>query len=144
PMLRNYIKIAWRNLWKNKIVSLINIVGLAVGICCFFLIGTYVINELRYDRFHENADRIVYVSFSYKSPGDTDFNKSSVTPTAVVPTFKQLFPEVENGVRLYRNGGEDQSTPVKYENKLFNESGLLYADDSFFDIFSFDFINGNP
>jgi len=143
-MTRNYIKIAWRNLRRNKITSIINIGGLALGICCFFLLGTYVINELRYDRFHKNADRIVYLSFAYKAPTDAEFNEASVTPTAVVPAFKQLFPEIEDGVRLYRAGGEGQAISVKYKEKIFNESQLVYSDDSFFKIFSFDFIEGDP
>src|SRR5699024_5433825 len=88
-MIKNLFKTTWRNLVKNKVSSLINIGGLALGICCFFLLSTYIINELRYDRFHKNADRIAYVSFEYKNPNDAEFIQSAVTPTAVVPTFKQ-------------------------------------------------------
>jgi len=142
-MIHNYIKIAWRNLRRNRGTSLINIFGLALGICCFLLLGTYIINELRYDRFHEKFDRIVYLSFAYKAPTDAEFTEAIVTPTAVVPTFMTQFPEVENGVRLYKSGGEDQSIAVKYEDKVFNESDVLYADPSFFDIFSFEFLEGS-
>src|SRR5690606_33961092 len=83
-MIRNSIKIAWRNLRRYKSTSLINIGGLALGICCFLLLGTYVVNELRLDRFHEKADRIVHLSFAYKTTTDAEFTEAAVTPTAAV------------------------------------------------------------
>ena len=143
-MIKNLLKTTWRNLLKNKLSSIINIGGLALGVCCFFLLSTYIINELRYDRFHKNADRIAYVSFEYKNPNDSDFTKTANTPTAVVPSFKQAFPEVEDGVRIYQRTGGEQTISVRHQDKLFNEGSFVLADDSFFSIFSFDFISGNP
>lgn len=143
-MIKNLFKTTWRNLLKNKLSSFINIGGLALGVCCFFLLSTYIINELRYDRFHKNADRIAYVSFEYKNPNDSEFTKTANTPTAVVPSFKQAFPEVEKGVRIYQRTGNDQTVSVKYQDKILNESSFVLTDEPFFSIFSFEFISGNP
>jgi putative ABC transport system permease protein len=137
-MIRNYIKTAWRNLVVNKVTSLISIAGLAVGIGCFILLATYLLNELRYDRFHVKADRIVRVVYNYKSSDDAEAKSVSVTPTAPVPIFKQQLQEIEDGVRIYWN-----NNPVQYRDKLFNEKRFLLADEPFFRIFSFKFLRGN-
>lgn len=84
-MIKNYFKIAWRNLWKNKISTTISIVGLSIGLACFLLLGTYLLNELRFDRFHQHADRIALVTAAYKSPDDAEMRHMGVTPTAVGP-----------------------------------------------------------
>lgn len=137
-MIKNYIKTAWRNLVINKVTSLISIAGLAVGIGCFILLATYLLNELRYDRFHVNGNRIVRVAYNYKSSDDAEAKSTSVTPTAPVPVFKQQLQEIEDGVRIswYNN-------PVQYQDKLFNEKRFFLADEPFFRIFSFKFLRGN-
>ena len=99
-------------------------------------------NELRYDRFHSKADRIVRVSFSYKSPNDAEAVNSAVTPTAVVPVFKKNFSEIEDGVRVYNYAFKPIA--VQFKDKNFNEKSFLVADASFFKIFSFNFLSGNP
>lgn len=139
-MLKNYIKTAWRSLQRNKVTAFISVFGLMVGVACFFLLATYILNELRYDRFHEKADRIVFINYNYKSPSDAEAMHVAVTPTAVVPVSKREFSEVENGVRL-----------VEYKNKVidvgdqaFTEKKLWLADDAFFTIFSYHFLEGNP
>jgi putative ABC transport system permease protein len=137
-MIKNYIKTAWRNLVVNKVTSLISIAGLAVGIGCFILLATYLLNELRYDRFHVKADRIVRVVYNYKSSDDAEAKSVSVTPTAPVPVFKQQLQEIEDGVRIYWN-----NNLVQYQDKLFNEKRFLLADEPFFRIFSFKFLRGN-
>jgi putative ABC transport system permease protein len=141
-MIRNYFKTAWRNLSQNKTTSLISIAGLAVGICCFLLLSTYLINELRYDRFHEKADRIVRIAYSYKSADDPEATNTARTPTAPVPVFKQELAEIEDGVRIYDYSG-GRPAAVQYGNKLLNEKKMLLADESFFKIFSFKFLAGN-
>ncbi|MGJ1418360.1 ABC transporter permease [Sphingobacterium spiritivorum] len=143
-MLYTYFKLAWRNLLKNKTTSFVSIVSLALGICCFFLLGTYIINELRFDSFHKKADRIVFMSFGYKAPSEEEFTETPWTPNAAVPAFAEQFPEIEKGVRLYKRGSEEHKVPVQYKGKVFNEDGLVFADEPFFDVFSFDFIKGNP
>ena len=141
-MFRNYLKTAWRNLVANKTTSLISVAGLAVGIGCFLLLATYLINELRYDRFNKNAGRIVRIAYSYSSNGDNEAKTIAITPTAPVPVFKQQFTEIADGVRIlnYSNYG---SSNVKYQDKIFHERKVLLADESFFKIFSFKFLAGN-
>jgi putative ABC transport system permease protein len=141
-MIRNYLKTAWRNLSQNKITSLISVAGLAVGMCCFLLLSTYLINELRYDRFHEKADRITRVAYNYKSADDPEATTTARTPTAPVPVFKQELSEIEDGVRIYDYSG-NRPAAVQYGDKLLSEKKMLLADESFFRIFSFKFLAGN-
>ena len=142
-MIKNYLKTAWRNLLQNKSTSLISVAGLAVGICCFLLLATYLINELRYDRFHEKADRIVRIIQAYKSADDPEPVVNAVTPTAPVPVFKQQFSEIEDGVRIVNYSGM-RGGVVQYQDKLLKEKRILMADDAFFRIFTFKFLEGSP
>ena len=142
-MIRNYIKTAWRNLLQNKVTSFISTAGLAIGIGCFLLLTTYLLNELSYDRFNTNADRIVRLVHHFRSASDNNEKIYAVTPTAPVPVFKQAFSQIEDGVRVYNYSGSRQAT-VQYGDKLFHEHKMLVADDSFFKIFTFKFIYGDP
>jgi len=117
--------------------------GLAIGICCFLLLATYLTNELRYDRFNKNADRISRLTFSYKSASDNQAGTTALTPTAPVPVFKQQFSDIEDGVRVV-NYSNMRAAVVQYGDKIFKEKKMLVADASFFKIFSFKFISGNP
>jgi len=130
-------------MWKNKTTSSISIFGLSMGITCFLLLGTYILNELRYDKFHAKADRIAYVSLNYQSPNDKEPVRSSVTPTGAVPSIKRMFSEVEDGTRVYGSSSADNPAVIKYGDKIMNEPAIRYADSSFFNIFSFDFIAGD-
>ena len=141
-MIKNYIKTAWRSIWRDKKIAVISVGGLSLGIACFLLLGTYILNELRYDRFHLKADRIVRVSYNYKSPDDAEAQNNAVTPTAVVPVFKRNFSEIEDGVRVYNFAYKPLA--VQFKERLFNEKSFLVADASFFKIFSFKFLSGNP
>jgi putative ABC transport system permease protein len=136
-MIKNYLKIAFRNLVKNGTFSLINILGLSVGLSACMLIGLYLNYELSYDQFHDKGDRIARVVMEYKM-GDNN-SSISVTGTKVAPAFKRTFPEVENGVRMYKS-----ELVVKYGEKQFSEPDFYYADSTFFDIFSFKLLQGNP
>ncbi len=136
-MLKNYFKIALRNLFKYKSFSVINILGLATGITLCLLILTFVRHELSYDLFHEEADRIVTVNMA-----DED-GPMAVTPSMVAPSMSEIAPEIEHWVRLYE--------PTRYNpvvvtvgDQRFQETSFFYSDSSFFDIFSFDLIQGNP
>jgi putative ABC transport system permease protein len=135
-MIRNYFKIAWRNLKKNRLYAFVNITGLTVGIVSCLLIGVYIKNELSYDRFNDNADRIVRVTMDYSRGGYAQ--KTAVTGTKVGPQFKRTFPAVNNFVRL-----EKRSAVISYNNKVFEENSLLYADPSFFKVFSFKLVKGD-
>src|SRR4051812_24571670 len=108
-MIRNYFKIAWRNLKKNQFYAFVNITGLTVGIVSCLLIGIYIAHELSYDRFHQNADKIVRVGMSYNFGGDS--RKVAVTGTKVGPQFKRTFPQVVDFVRILKS-----SAIVGYDN----------------------------
>jgi len=135
-MIKNYLKIAWRNLKKNRLYAFVNIIGLTIGIVSCLLIGIYIKHELSYDRFNQNADKIVRVTMDY-SLGDAP-QKTVLTGTKVGPQFKRTFPSVVDFVRL-----DKLTRVVGYKNQLFDEKNFLYADPSFFKIFSFNLIEGN-
>lgn len=141
-MIKTYFKTAWRYLMNNRVTTFISVAGLAVGICCFLLLSTYLLNELRYDTFHTKADRIVRVANHYQSANDDHSSDVAVTPTAVVPVFKQQIAEVEDGVRIY-NYSDGRPATVQYGDNVFNEKSMLLADEPFFKIFSFTFLKGN-
>ncbi|MGN6402263.1 MAG: ABC transporter permease, partial [Flavisolibacter sp.] len=136
-MVKHYFTIAWRNLWKNKVFSLINVVGLAIGLTCCLLMTLYVRHELSYDDFQTKGDRIARVIMEYSFSGAV--SKGNFTSTKVAPSFKRNFPEVESAVRMGQ-----YARVVRYDDKLFNEKRFLYADSSFFDLFSLPLLKGSP
>ena len=135
-MIRNYFKIAWRNLRKNKLYTGINIFGLSIGLASCMLIGVYIANELSYDKFNDQAHRIVRATMEYKISSEVNF--AATTGTKVGPELTRTFPRIEDYVRTYIS-----SSNVKYDNKVFNEKGILFADPPFFKIFSFNLLQGN-
>lgn len=136
-MIRNYFKTAWRNLWKNKLYSGINIFGLAVGLAACLLIGVYISHELSYDKFNRNAYRIVRVTMEYEKAGTV--NAVATTGTKVGPQFKRTFPSVEEYVRTFI-----RQNIIKHDEKIFDEPRILYADAPFFKVFSFHLAEGDP
>lgn len=136
-MIKNYFRTAWRNLQKNKLYTLVNLVGLSIGIVGCLLIGLYIYQEWSYDRFHDKAERIARVTWQMNFEGTSE--ETAMTGTRVGPEFNRRFPEVENFVRLM-----EYPRVVKYKNKLFEEENFIYADSSFFQIFSFPLLKGNP
>lgn len=137
-MLRNYLKIAWRNLWKHRGFSFINITGVAVGLACFLLIALYVRDELRYDRFHANADRIYRLTRTFLTDGKPTLLLAQAAPP-FGPLVKQDFPEAEEVVRLLDNNGL-----LRYGEQTFNEENMFFAEANVFRVFSFDIVSGNP
>ena len=135
-MIRNYFKIAWRHLRKNKFYAIVNVLGLSVGIASCLLIGVYILNEMSFDKFHVNNDRIVRVTMDYNS-GDQQ-NKVALTGTKAGPQFARMFPQVESYVRTMKYPGV-----VSFQDKMFDEKNFLYADSAFFEIFSFPLISGD-
>lgn len=135
-MLKNYLKIALRHLQKNKLYALVNIFGLAIGICSCLLIGIYIWHELSFDKFHKNADRIVRVTWEYNF-GDAS-SKVANTGTRVGPEFNRRFPEVKAYVRLFK-----YPRVIAYQDKMFDEKNFLYADSAFFSVFSFPLLRGD-
>lgn len=136
-MISNYIKTAWRNLNRQKTFTSINIVGLAIGLASCLLISIYVIDELSYDRFHNNAERIVRVVFKGEVPGGEIKEANVMPPTA--KAIKSEMPEVEETTRLVQAG-----RPIILMNgKKFNEEEMAFVDPNFFDFFSFPITQGN-
>lgn len=135
-MIRNYFKIALRNLWKHKIFSAINIIGLAVGMTACFFILSYVHFELSYDSFHTKADRIYRLTDDVTTPTETIHG--GITPFPAAPAIKNDFPEVVSYVRTTMT----ELILVKGEKK-FKEEHSLIADSTFFDIFDFKLLKGN-
>ena len=99
-MIRNYFKIAFRHLLKNKLYTFVNLTGLAIGITSCILIGIYIWHELSYDQFHKKGDRIVRAVWEYNFEDKP--NRTASTGTKVGPEFKRNFPEVESYVRLLK------------------------------------------
>ena len=138
-MLRNYLKIAWRNLAKNKVSSLINLVGLTVGLTSCLLIGLYVQHEFSYDTFQTKGDRIARVIMEYGFDGSPELNQGNYTGTKVAPVFVRTFPEVASAVRM-----TDASRIVRHGTTLVTEPNFMYADSTFFDLFDATMLLGNP
>jgi putative ABC transport system permease protein len=137
-MIKNYIKIAFRNVKKNPGYSAINIVGLAVGIAVCVLIFRYISFELSYDRYHDNAERLYRVSVEMEN-GDI----LALTPSIVSPLFQQEISEVEAAARIY-DYAAFRSVVLRHEDRVFEENSFAYADSSIFSLFNFELIYGNP
>ncbi len=144
-MFRNYFKIAWRNFIKNKIFSLINIIGLSVGLTCCMLIALFIIHESSYDVYQKNADNIYQVGTTFIGFGKQE--KLPNTPAAMGEMMQHEFPEIEQTTRLTPLFSEDK-TLFQYEEKdgslksLYETKGYL-ADSTFFRMFTYNFIEGN-
>jgi len=137
-MLRNYLITALRNLKRHAGHTAINVLGLAVGLAACLLIGRYVADEWRRDRFHANADRIVRVSSKIDQTSGDKVHLSTA-PAPLVPTLKAEVPFVENAVRL-----TDANYLLRHETTQIQVESLFYADPSFFDVFSFELVRGDP
>lgn len=140
-MIRNYLKTALRNLWKNKGFSAINIFGLAVGLATCLLILIYVLDELSYDRYNKNADRIYRLDTEIKFGGANFIHMVMAQgPAPAGPAMLRDFPEVEKEVRLQKNGG----FLVRKGSQHIREDAVLYADPTIFDVFTLPLIDGDP
>jgi putative ABC transport system permease protein len=145
-MLKNYLTIAWRNLMKSKIFSFINIFGLAIGLTCCLLIALYINNELSYDKHHRNINRLVQLGTVFVKDGKDE--RTANTPAPMADAMKQEFPEIEQTSRLLMLFAEDK-TLLQYkegqeEPKSFYETKGYIADPSFFKLFTYHFIEGDP
>src|SRR5688572_12478550 len=140
-MIRNYLKIAFRNITRYKFISFINIFGLTIGLTCCLLIFTFILHELSYDKYQPNANRVYRVtrSFNNAETGALSLNLSTVAPP-FGPLLQNDFPEIESMTRLLQNG----ATAVRYEDKILTEPNVYFADDKLFDFFQVDIVKGNP
>ncbi len=140
-MIKNYFKTAFRFLLKNKTFSFINIIGLSVGTLCCLYILLYVQQQYSYDKHHKNAKDIYRITSALKLPGDNHVNASCSPPTA--PAMKNDFAEVEQFTRVVPSLGVTQYL-IHYNEKSLSEKSVVFVDSTFFDIFSYHFIYGNP
>ena len=137
-MLRNHVKITIRTFWKNKLFSGLNVVGLGIGMAAVWLMVLYVVDELSYDRFHANADRIVRVVQHAQWPG----GNLNLAPTSApfAPALKSDYPEVEKTVRINTEGGG----LITFNDKKLDVGNIFFTDPTVFDVFTFPFLYGDP
>ena len=134
-MIKNYLFTALRSIRRHQFYSIINVLGLTVGLSCALLIVTYVYHELQYDEFHEHKDRIVRAGVEYNMGGVV--TKAAVSPNALLPSFQREFPEVVGGVRVIST-----SRAVQSAGQSLQEEQFFYADSTFFSVFSFPLLQG--
>jgi putative ABC transport system permease protein len=143
-MIRNYLLVAGRNLLKNKVFSLVNILGLAIGMSACFFLFLYVHFELSYDNFNSKADRLYRVTATFT--GSFGDNVLATNHPGVASTLKNTFPEVEEVTRLAPlqmfMSGPVLSTSIP--GRTFNEDHILFVDTPFFRMFSYPFVEGDP
>ena len=145
-MIRNYFKLALRNIRKNKVFSFINVFGLATGFTCCFLLTLYIFNELSYDKFHEKGNRIYQLGTNFIDNG-VEINGS--TTSAPLGRMLQMdYPEIESSARVLRLFQDDKTLFQVKDNagtiKSFYETKGFCADSSFFQMVSFSFPEGDP
>jgi len=139
-MIRNYLITALRNISRQKVFSFINIFSLSAGLTCFIIIFFWVRDEFSYDRYHVNADHLyrVYEKQIY-SGGETFY--TFATPEPLARTLKENFPEIVNAARLNLLW---EKLLFRYEDKIFNETRVYAADQAALDMFTYEFISGDP
>lgn len=133
-MLHNYWKIALRHVYKHRIYTGINVIGLATGMACFLLILLFVRDELSYDRFHEKADRIYRLTTDFG-----DFGKSAMIPGTTAASLAERYPEIEAFTRFTK-----RKQTLSHNGAFFEEKRFLYADASVFEVFDFRVLTGDP
>src|SRR5436190_7804296 len=136
-MIKSLVRIALRNFKKDKWYSLLNVLGLTIGITFSLFLIFYVTDELNYDRYHKKADRIFrIVTYVQERDKETNF---TITQFPLGPTLKKDFPEVEEMVRLFGR----ERTLFKNGDRGFYETKVYYADSTLFNVFSHKFVEGN-
>ena len=142
-MIKSYLKTAFRFLLKNKTFSFINIFGLAAGTLCCLYILLYVQQQYSYDKQHHDAKDIYRLTTDLVLTGDRHHSGASSPPIA--PAMRRDFPEVENYTRVVKTDilGAKQHL-LRYKEQSFYETGALYVDSTFFDIFAYHFVEGRP
>lgn len=135
-MLKNFFKTAWRNIVRHKTYSIINFIGLTCGLTLALLIFAYVRSEISYDKFHTNSERLY--RFGYTVPNGL---KIANVPPPIAVTLKEYFPQVEEVARVY---GRNVSISLQDEPTAFEESNVFFVDSAFTNMFSLEFVKGNP
>ncbi len=138
-MIKNYLIVAWRNIKRQKVYSFIKIFGLSIGIAACILIYLFVEDELSFDRFHENGDRLFQVlQIRYDKDTGEETGRQQYMPTPTGPALKQSLPGIKHQTRYTRGSGA-----VRYKENLFREN-IQLADSPFFQMFTFPLIKGDP
>lgn len=137
-MLTNYLKIAWRNLLKDKFYTLLNILGLTIGVTCGLLLLLYVTDELSYDRYHAKAGQIYRLASRIREP-DKSFGWSA-TQVPLAPTLKRDYPFIQSYVRFFPYG----RVLFRQGEKRFYEEDVYAADSTVFEVFTYPFLEGDP
>ena len=137
-MLKHYLTTAFRNLFRDKIFTVINIMGLSIGMAVFLLISIWIGYEKSFDTFHEKSDRIYKLMVDMTTP-NKPVTIWSTTPAPIGPVLESKIPEVEKVIRI----SSDRSTKLIFEEEQIYETGI-YADSMFFEYFTFQLRYGNP
>ncbi|MFO7829632.1 MAG: ABC transporter permease, partial [Bacteroidales bacterium] len=137
-MFKNYIKTAFRNLFRNRFYALINIIGLSVGLAVSLLIIFYINNEFSFDKFHHQKDNIFRLIHIDEQPNQS--SKHSITMPVMGPDIAAEFPEIKHFVRFM----SPRQGFFTYDEKNYNASNLTYSDSALFDVFDFTLLEGNP
>jgi putative ABC transport system permease protein len=140
-MFKNYLKIAVRNLFKQKAYSAINIAGLSIGITCFMLIFLFIADEMRYDSFHSKSDRIYRLIEEIDQEGQGEVSSSNPLPVAeaLITDYPHF---IEKTVRFFNF--QAPTLTIQIDDKKFNEKKLFFVDSTLFDVFDFKLEQGNP
>lgn len=140
-MIYSYLKIAVRNLLKYRFISFINLFGLTVGLTCCLLITTYILHEISYDRYNDKPDQIWRVTRSFNNPetGAVSLHLGTVAPP-FAPLLINDFKEIQQITRLLSNG----TATFRYNDKMFSEEDIYFADEHTFDFFKVNVVKGNP
>jgi putative ABC transport system permease protein len=143
-MFKNYFKVAFRSLVKQKVYTIINVLGLSVGVASCLLITMFVVDEFSYDKFHQEADNIYKIVLERKYPNH--ITNYAVIPHSYADVIVRDFPEVEQTVKMSGaiNNVNVNYTNEKQEAKQFEENFIMAADSNFFDVFSIKLLQGDP
>jgi putative ABC transport system permease protein len=138
-MIQHYLKIALRNLSRQKGLAFINVLGLSIGLACFILFMLYAVNEFSFDRFHKNSANIYRVYGWWQAMNGNEASGTPYLPMPLGPAMKEELPEVENYVRFRESWGQSF---IKADGKITRED-IVYADPQIFDLFSFELKSGD-
>lgn len=138
-MLKNYLKVAWRSLQRNRTFSIINITGLAVGLGCFLLIALYVLDELSFDRYYDKAGNIYRINLDARWGGQE--LRVAETSDMMGPLLKKDYPQIQQFTRIYSHSGDTKL--IRKGNEYIMETRAAYVDSTFFNVFAFPALEGD-
>lgn len=141
-MYQNYLKIALRNFWKQGLFSIVNVLGLAIGLVAGIFILLYVQDEKSYDHFHQKRERIYRITETFKN--GEEYTITAMTPDKIAPLLTAASPAVETFTCLETDAGSREIQIIEYGDKKVESKAITFADSNFFGVFSFPLLKGNP